>query len=79
MTDEQLTKECEIKEELVRLAKMVRGKYKDLQRDTEDGQHYLEASAKPLSTPLKKMLWKAFGSPCLCRLRKLKGKRYIVQ
>lgn len=55
-TDERLTKEREIKEELIRLTKMVRGKYKDLRRDTEDVERYLEASAKPLSSPLKKLL-----------------------
>lgn len=53
-TDERLTKEREIKEELVRLTKVVRGKYRDLRRDTEDVERYLEASAKPLVTPLKK-------------------------
>lgn len=52
--DERLTKEREIKEELVRLTKVVRGKYKDLRRDTEDVERYLEASAKPLVSPLKK-------------------------
>lgn len=53
-TDERLIKEREIKEELVRLTKEVRGKYKDLRRDTEDAERYLEASAKPLVSPLKK-------------------------
>lgn len=53
-TDERFNKERAIKEELVRLTQVVRGKYKDLRRNTDDIERYFEASAKPLVSPLKK-------------------------
>lgn len=53
-TDERHSKERIIKEELVKLTKAVRGKYRDLRRDEENVERYFEASAKPLVSPLKK-------------------------
>lgn len=43
-----------IKEELVKLTKVVRQKYKDLQKNAENVERYLKASTNPLVTPLKK-------------------------
>lgn len=43
-----------VKREIVKLTKSVREKYRTLQRNVEDVEKYLEASAKPLVSPLQK-------------------------
>lgn len=46
--------EQSVKQEIVKLTKSVRNKYRDLLRSTEDAERYLQASTKPLVSPLQK-------------------------
>lgn len=45
-----------VKREIIKLTKSVREKYRTLQRNVEDVEKYLEASTKPLVSPLQKTL-----------------------
>lgn len=42
------SKERMVKEELIRLTKLVRAKYRDLRRDTEEVERYITSSSKPI-------------------------------
>ncbi len=64
-TKKDVDKEQKVKQELIKMSRIVRIKFKDLKKDTDNMERYLETSTKPFVSPIVEGIKRSMPLPML--------------